>query len=112
MSTDLLEGTPVGTFFWPGVCLLAIAVASLLAVVGLLLRWPWRWALPLERSAGFRWPWIATVLTATVVLAFEILGLYLIPFHPVMHPLLLAGSTGILALAAMPAARHHFRVHP
>jgi hypothetical protein len=42
-----------------------------------------------------------------VLLAFEIIELFLVPFHPVMHPLLIAGSLAIVLLAATPSARRH-----
>lgn len=107
MTTDWLDRSPVDDYFWPGVFLLGIAVASLLSVVGLILRWPWRWASRIERVIGFRWPWLAAVATGAVLLVFEIIELFVVPFHPVMHPLVLAGSAVIIGLALSPGAREH-----
>lgn len=112
MTTAILERSPVDTFFWPGVFLLGIAGASLLTLVGLLLGWPWRWVAPVERAVGYRWPWIAALATGTVLLAFEILELFMIPFHPLMHPLLLAGSGALVALPWTSAARRHLGSRP
>lgn len=107
MTTDWLRRSPVDDYFWPGVFLLGIAVASLLAVLGLLLAWPWRWASRIEGLIGFRWPWLAAVATGAVLFVFEIIELFVVPFHPVMHPLLLAGSAAIVGLALSPGAREH-----
>jgi hypothetical protein len=110
MPLDYLEKTPVDTYLWPGVFFLAIAGASLLTVSGLLFDWPMRWAFPIEARVGYRWPWIGALSTGTVLLAFEILELFLIPFHPVMHPLLLAGSAAIIWLTWTHPTREHLRV--
>ena len=107
MSTDYLEGTPIDDYLLPGLFLLGIAVASVLTTVGLLFDWRWRWAATIERSVGFRWPWIGAVAIGAVLLAFEILELFLVPFHPVMHPLLIAGSLAIIGLVFTPSARNH-----
>jgi hypothetical protein len=99
MPTSYLERTPIDTYFWPGAFLLAIAVASILTIAGLLLGWRWQWAGSIERAIGFRWPWIGAVATGTILLLFEIIELFMVPFHPVMHPLLIAGSVAIISLA-------------
>ena len=48
--------------------------------------------------------------TGVVLLLFEIIELFLVPFHPVMHPLLIAGSLAIIGLPFTQSARQHFRV--
>lgn len=110
MSTDFLEGTPVSTYFWPGIFLLAIAAASTLNAIGLHSGWRWRWAESIERTVGLRWPWIGLVATATVLLAFEVVELFVIPFHPIMHPLLIAISVTLLWLAMTPSVKGCLRV--
>jgi hypothetical protein len=40
-----------------------------------------------------------------VLLTFEVIELFLVPFHPVMHPLLIAASLAIVVLALTPSAR-------
>jgi hypothetical protein len=107
MSLDFLEGAPVDNYFWPGMFLLGIALASAVTAVGLFFTWDWRWAAQIERSVGFRWPWVGAVSVGTVLLAFEIIELFMVPFQPVMHPLLIAGSLAIVILAATPSARTH-----
>jgi hypothetical protein len=107
MPTTFLERTPIDTYFWPGIFLLAIAGASLLTIMGLLLGWRWHWAGDIERLIGFRWPWIGAIATGTILLLFEIIELFMVPFHPVMHPLLIAGSVAIVTLAVTPSARNH-----
>lgn len=111
MSTALLERSPIETYFWPGVFLLAISAASLTTVIGLLLQWPWRWAEPIEQMLGYRWPWVAAVTTGAILLVSEILELFMVPFHPVMHPLLLIASAGIVAIASTPSAHRHLEIH-
>lgn len=44
-----------------------------------------------------------------MLLIFEIIELFLIPFHPIMHPLLLAGSLVIIGLAATGSTRMALR---
>jgi hypothetical protein len=109
MSTDWLDGSPVDTYFWPGVFLLGMAVVSLLTVVGLLFGWTWRWAWHMERMTGFRWPWLTAIAIGTSLFVFEVVELFVVPFHPVMHPLLLVGSIAIVGLASSPAARTHLK---
>lgn len=110
MSTALLERSPIETYFWPGIFLLAISAASLMTVIGLLLPWRWRWAKRIEQMLGYRWPWVAAVATGAILLVFEILELFMVPFHPVMHPLLLIGSAGIVGIAYTPSARRHLEI--
>lgn len=105
MSPTYLEGTPVADYFWPGIFLLGIAVASLVTAIGLFIVWNWSWARPIEEFVGFSWPWLGAVSTGTILLAFEIIELFLVPFHPVMHPLLIAGSVAILILPNLPSGR-------
>lgn len=109
MPITFLERTPIETYFWPGVFLLAIAAASLLTTVGILLGWRWKWASSIEEAVGYQWPWIGAVATGTILLIFEIIELFLIPFHPLMHPLLLAGSLAIIGLAGTGSARMALR---
>lgn len=105
MSPAFLDRTPVDDYFLPGVFLLAIAAASLLTVPGLVLRWRWRWAGVVERAVGFRWPWVASVAIGALLLAFELTELVFVPFHPVMHPLLIGVSLAVLALPFSRSAR-------
>lgn len=111
MTTAYLEQAPVDTYLWPGIFLLAIAAASLLSAIGLLTGWKWRWAVPIERAIGYRWPWIGAVSTGIVLFVFEVIEIFLIPFHPIMHPLLLAHSGAIVGLAFAEPIRRSFR-HP
>jgi hypothetical protein len=110
MSLEFLEDAPVDDYFWPGMFLLGIALASSITVVGLARRWDWRWAAPIEKAVGFRWPWIGAMAVGIVLLAFEIAELFLVPFHPVMHPLLIAGSLAIVILTSTRSARQYLSV--
>jgi len=105
MSPTYLEGTPVTDYFWPGMFLIGIAVASLVTATGLFVTWTWSWARRLEEFVGFSWPWLGAVCTGTILLAFEIIELFIVPFHPVMHPLLIAGSLVILILPNLASGR-------
>jgi hypothetical protein len=44
------------------------------------------------------------------MLLFEIIELFLVPFHPVMHPLLIAWSLAIIWLPFTRSARQYLRV--
>jgi hypothetical protein len=112
MPISYLDNTPIADYFLPGVFFLSIAAASLLTAVGLVTRWRWGWAYPIERTVSRRWPWIGAVAIGAILLAFEIIELFLVPFHPVMHPLLLAGSAAILLLPFTPSAAYYLAVEP
>ena len=110
MTTEWLENSPVDTYFWPGMFFLGITVATLLTLAGLMFRWPWKWAQGIESRTGYRWPWLGAVSTGAVLLAFEIIELFLVPFHPVMHPLLIAASLAIMSLPFTHSAKQHLKV--
>jgi hypothetical protein len=105
MPVSYLDGMPVTDYFWPGVFLLSIAAASLLTIPGLIFLWEWKWASGIEKSIGHRWPWLGALSIGGVLLVFEVIELFVVPIHPVMHPLLIAGSLAILWLASTPSAR-------
>jgi hypothetical protein len=107
MSPSFLEDTPVDDYFWPGMFLLGIGAASAITLSGLLIKWRWKWAAGIEGFVGYRWPWIAAIAIGAVLLTFEIIELFLIPFHPVMHPLLIAGSLAILVLTLTAPVRRY-----
>jgi hypothetical protein len=112
LSADLLRHAPVDTYFWPGVFLLAIAAVALMITVGIVFGWRWNWAAPIERRLGFRWPWLGAVSVASALLVFEIIEVYTFPFHPILHPLLILWTVGILLLACSPSTRDHLRASP
>jgi hypothetical protein len=108
MPLEYLESAPVDDYFWPGMFLLGIAVASIITIAGLF-GWRWNWAARIEDAVGYRWPWLGALSIGSVLLVFEIIELFLIPFHPVMHPLLIAGSVAIIGLCLLPTARSYLR---
>ena len=110
MTTEWLDNAPVDTYFWPGMFFAGMTLASLLTLAGLVFRWPWKWAQAIEFRIGYRWPWLGTVAIGVVLLAFEIIELFLVPFHPVMHPLLIAWSLAIIGLPFTRSARQHLEV--
>ncbi len=107
MTTEWLQEVPVDTYFWPGMFFLGMTVATLVTLAGLQFRWPWKWARGIEARTGYRWPWLGAVSTGAVLLLFEIVELFLVPFHPVMHPLLIAASLVIIWLPFSRSAREH-----
>lgn len=109
MSVEYLERTPVVTYFWPGMFFLGIAAASLIVGIGLVSDWRWRWASEIESWVGYRWPWLGALATGVILLAFEIAELFFVPFHPVMHPLLIAWSAAITVLPLSRSVRSHLR---
>lgn len=110
MTTEWLEKSPVETYFWPGMFFLGMTLASVLTLAGLLFRWQWKWAEGIESRVGYRWPWLGAVSIGVVLLVFEIIALFLVPFHPVMHPLLIAGSLAIAELPFTRSAGQHLKV--
>ncbi len=110
MTTEWLETAPVDTYFWPGMFFLGMTLAALLTLAGLVFHWPWKWAQGIESRIGYRWPWLGAVLTGAVMLLFEIIELFLVPLHPVMHPLLIAWSLAIIWLPFTRSARQYLRV--
>jgi len=105
MTVEYLERAPVDNYFLPGLFLVAIAAVSIVTVAGLTFGWRWRWASSIESRIGYRWPWLGAVSIGGILLVFELIELFMVPFHPVMHPLLIAGSLAILILALTPGAR-------
>lgn len=110
MTIDYLEGTPVDTYLWPGIFLIAIAAASLVTSVGLVTGWRWRWAEEIESAMGHRWPWLGSLAIGLLLLSFEIIELFFVPFHPVMHPLLIGLSTAVIVAPLTRSARSHLAV--
>lgn len=109
MTVEMLKRAPVDTFFWPGVFLLCLSAASLLATVGIVFGWHWHWAYRIEARLGYRWPWVASLSIGVTLLVLEIVEVYLIPFHPVLHPLLIVWSVGIILLTCAPSTMNHLR---
>jgi hypothetical protein len=56
---------------------------------------------------GRTWPWLGAVAIGGVLLVFELIELFLIPFHPIMHPLLIAVSLAIIGLALTTSSQRH-----
>jgi hypothetical protein len=109
MSVDFLEDAPVDDYFWPGMFLIGIALASAVTAVGFFVRWDWAWASSIENAVGYRWPWIGAMSVGAILLVFELVELFMVPFHPVMHPLLIAGSLAIVILSMTPSAKGHLK---
>lgn len=59
---------------------------------------------------GCRWPWLGAIATGTVLLAFEIIELFMVPFHLLMHPLLIAVAFVLIVLPLTPPARRQLAV--
>ena len=110
MTTEWLEHSPVDTYFWPGIFFVGVTLASLLTLAGLVFRWPWKWAQGIESRIGYRWPWLGAVSIGVVLLTFEIIELFLVPFHPLMHPLLIAWSLAIIWLPFTRSARQSLEI--
>lgn len=110
MSPDYLLETPVGDYFWPGMFLIVIATASAITVPGLVSDWGWRWVSRIESAIGHRWPCLASIAIGSILLVFELLELVMVPFHPIMHPILIAWSIAIVMLPLTPSARSHLSV--
>jgi hypothetical protein len=105
MTTEFLNKAPIDDYMLAGWFLLGIGAASLVTIAGLVFSWRWRWAAGIERFVGYRWPWLGAIATGTVLLIFEIIELFLIPFHPIMHPLLIGISLALVGLPLTGSAR-------
>jgi hypothetical protein len=110
MPVSYLEDTPINSYLLPGLFLLAIAAAATVTIVGLIFAWRWPWAHGIEAAVGYRWPWLGALSIGSVLLVFEIMELFMVPVHPVMHPLLIAASLAIITLILTPSARDFLRV--
>ena len=110
MSTEWLVRVPVDTYFWPGMFFVGMTLASVVTVVGLVFRWEWDWASGIESRIGYRWPWLGALSIGVVLLAFEIIELFVVPFHPVMHPVLITWALAIIWLPLTRSGREHLRL--
>lgn len=107
ISLQHLEATPFDDYLWPGMFLLGIALASMLTIPGLLLKWEWRWAWRIERAFGFEWPWISIMSIAVLLYSFEVIGLLFAQLPFVMHLLLVGVSLNMIGLALTDSARRY-----
>lgn len=107
MTVEYLDKAPVDDYFLPGLFLLGIAAASIITTAGLVFGWKWNWASRIESRIGYRWAWLGALSIGGILLVFEIIELFMVPFHPIMHPLLIAGSLAILILPLTPRARRY-----
>ena len=110
MTTEFLAKAPIDDYTLPGWFLLGIAAASLITLAGLMLPWRWRWAARIERVVGHRWPWLGAVATGAVLLTFEIIELFVVPFQPIMHPLLIAIALALVVLPLTPSVSARLRI--
>jgi hypothetical protein len=105
MSLEVLSNAPVDSFLLPGIFLLGMAAASTATLGGLLFGWDRPWARRIETSIGKQWFWPAALAIGVALLAFEVLELLMIPFHPIMHPLLIGLALVIIGLTSTSSAR-------
>jgi hypothetical protein len=107
ISLAHLEATPFDSYLWPGLFLLGIALAAIITIPGLLLRWEWNWAWRIESAIGYEWPWISIVAIGLLLFTLEVIGLLFghLPF--VVHMLLLALSLNMIGLALTDSARRY-----
>jgi hypothetical protein len=105
MALEHLEATPFVNYFWPGVFLLGIALASALTIPGLLLLWEWRWAWRIENLVGYEWPWISVMAIGILLFSFEVIALVFGQLSVTMHLLLVAVSLNTIGLALTDSAR-------
>lgn len=105
ISLEHLEATPFDDYLWPGMFLLGLALASVLSIPGLLLKWEWRWAWRIESAFGYEWPWLSVMAIGILLFSFELIGLVFggLPF--VIHTLLIAMSLNMIGLALTESAR-------
>jgi hypothetical protein len=107
MSLRHLEATPFGDYLWPGLFLIGIAVASVVTIPGLLLKWEWRWAWSIEHAVGYEWPWIAVMSIGILLFSFEVIGLLFGGLPLAVHLLLVAISLNMIGLALTDSARSY-----
>ena len=107
ISLDHLQATPFDNYFWPGMFLLGIALAAIITIPGLLLKWEWRWAWRIESLIGYEWPWVSVLSIGILLFSFEVIGLVFgeLPFQ--MHLLTVALSLNMIGLALTDSARDY-----
>lgn len=100
-------GSPASTSPIAGLFLLGIAAASIITIPVSSSNGTGGGPRGSRQPSGFQWPWLAAVAIGGVLLAFEITELFIVPFHSLMHPLLIAGSLAILTLAMTRSTRRY-----
>lgn len=102
MTPEVLASTPLDSFLLPGLFLLGMAAASLITLFGVARR---ESRGRLSTATGSDWRRPVAIAIGVVLLIFELIELVLIPFQPVMHPLLIALALTIIGLGSAPATR-------
>jgi hypothetical protein len=102
MTPVVLVNTPLDSFLLPGLFLLGMAAASLITLVGVALG---RSNGRFSTVMGSDWRRPAALAVGVVLLIFELIELALIPFQPIMHPLLIVLALAIIGLGSAPSAR-------
>ena len=108
MSTQYLDGTPFHSFVLPGLYLLAVGAAAGLTAIGIAINWRWQWAARLEQAIGYRWQWIGAVAVGLALLVLEVIELFTVPFHPILHPLMIAVGLISIGLPFTPSLRRRY----
>lgn len=110
MTTQYLDGTPFDSYVLPGLYLVAVGVAAGITAAGITFRWHWKWASKIEAAIGYRWQWIGAVAVGVALLVLEVIELFTVPFHPIMHPLMIAVGLISVGLPLMAKIRREYRV--
>lgn len=110
MTTEYLENTPFDSYVLPGLYLLAVGFAAGITATGIAFHWDWRWAGGIEHAIGYRWQWIGAIAVGAALLVLEVIELFMVPFHPILHPLMIAVGLIAVVLPFMARIRREYEV--
>jgi hypothetical protein len=108
MRADLtwLEGTPVSDFLLPGLFLfVAYGVFGAILIGGLWTRRSFGPLRTLDRRTGHHWAWWGTIAIGTVLVAWIVYELFVIPDIIWLQPALAAMGLAIVGFAMLPSIR-------
>lgn len=112
MQADLawLEGTPVKDFLLPGLFLFSFyGVFGALVIGGLWTRRSFGPLRTLDRRSGHHWAWWSVIAIGTVLVAWIVYELFVIPDVIWLQPTLAAMGFAIVGLAMVPSIRAYGR---
>ncbi|MGA9161878.1 MAG: hypothetical protein WB297_13575 [Actinomycetota bacterium] len=117
LQADLswLEGTPVSDFLLPGVFLfLVYGVFGLILIAGLWTRRSFGPLTSIDERTGLHWSWWGAVAIGSVLVAWIVYELFVIPDVIWLQPALAAVGFTIIVLAMLPSVRAygHARSRP
>jgi len=115
MDTSILEGTPVGDFFFVGLFFVTCyGILPVLIIYGLWKLPRWRWTDAVNKWTGQNWAWTAAATTGIILIVWIIVEVYYIGspegFPRFLQVTFAALGGVILILAFLPRARAYAKL--